>query len=73
MKGSAVWCLPSLAYPDCAVTLIGEKERASYQAYLTPAHRYLPVHETADAVHYYGKLHPSGKCLLKTGCAVCGI
>ena len=47
------------AYPDCAVTLsIGEKERASYQAYFDAgADRYLLRHETADAVHY-GKLHP---------------
>ena len=46
------------AYPDCAVTLsIGEKERASYQAYFDAgADRYLLRHETADAVHY-GKLH----------------
>ena len=47
------------AYPDCAVTLsIGEKERASYQAYFDAgADRYLLRHETADTVHY-GKLHP---------------
>ena len=47
------------AHPDCAVTLsIGEKERASYQAYFDAgADRYLLRHETADAVHY-GKLHP---------------
>ncbi len=42
------------AYPDCAVTLsIGEKERASYQAYFDAgADRYLLRHETADTVHY---------------------
>lgn len=47
-------------YPDCAVTLsIGEKERASYQAYFDAgADRYLLRHETADEAHY-GKLHPS--------------
>ncbi len=47
-------------YPDCAVTLsIGEKPRASYQAYFDAgARRYLLRHETADNVHY-GKLHPS--------------
>ena len=47
-------------YPDCAVTLsIGEKERASYQAYFDAgADRYLLRHETADEVHYQ-KLHPS--------------
>ena len=38
---------------------IGEKERASYQAYFDAgADRYLPRHETADEVHYQ-KLHPS--------------
>ena len=62
------------AYPDCAVTLsIGEKERASYQAYFDAgADRYLLRHETADAVHY-GKPRTRRKCPLKTGCAVCGI
>lgn len=47
-------------YPGCAVTLsIGEKERASYQAYFDAgADRYLLRHETADEVHYQ-KLHPS--------------
>lgn len=61
------------AYPDCAVTLsIGEKERASYQAYFDAgADRYLLRHETADAVHYGSCTRR--KCLLKTGCAVCGI
>ena len=47
-------------YPDCAVTLsIGEKERASYQAYFDAgADRYLLRHETADCEHYK-KLHPA--------------
>lgn len=47
-------------FPDCAVTLsIGEKERASYQAYYDAgANRYLLRHETAD-LQLYGKLHPS--------------
>ena len=47
-------------HPDCAVTLsIGEKERASYQAYFDAgADRYLLRHETANADHYK-KLHPS--------------
>lgn len=47
-------------YPDCAITLsIGEKERASYQAYFDAgANRYLLRHETADAAHY-AKLHPA--------------
>lgn len=46
-------------HPDCAVTLsIGEKERASYQAYYNAgAERYLLRHETADEAHYR-KLHP---------------
>lgn len=46
-------------HPDCAVTLsIGEKERASYQAYFDAgAERYLLRHETADEMHYR-KLHP---------------
>lgn len=41
-------------YPDCAVTLsIGEKDKASYQAfYDAGADRYLLRHETADEVHY---------------------
>ena len=47
-------------YPDCAVTLsIGEKERASYQAFFDAgADRYLLRHETADEVHYRS-LHPA--------------
>lgn len=46
-------------YPDCAVTLsIGEKSRASYQAYFDAgADRYLLRHETADYEHYR-RLHP---------------
>ena len=46
-------------YPDCALTLsIGEKTRASYQAYFDAgADRYLLRHETADETHYKG-LHP---------------
>ena len=55
-------------YPDCAVTLsIGEKERASYQAYFDAgADRYLLRHETADEVHYQ-KLHPSQMSLAHCG------
>lgn len=51
-------------YPDCAVTLsIGEKERASYEAYYEAgATRYLLRHETADSIHY-GKLHPASMSL----------
>ncbi len=47
------------AHPDCAVTLsIGEKERASYEAYFAAgADRYLLRHETANSAHY-GELHP---------------
>lgn len=47
-------------HPDCAITLsIGEKSRASYQAYFDAgANRYLLRHETADNTHYQ-KLHPS--------------
>lgn len=47
-------------HPDCAVTLsIGEKERASYEAYYQAgATRYLLRHETADGGHY-GRLHPA--------------
>lgn len=47
-------------HPDCAVTLsIGERERASYQAfYDAGARRYLLRHETASEAHY-GKLHPN--------------
>ena len=46
-------------YPDCAVTLsIGEKEKASYQAFFNAgADRYLLRHETADEAHYRS-LHP---------------
>lgn len=46
-------------YPDCAITLsIGEKERASYQAYFDAgADRYLLREETADPEHY-AYLHP---------------
>ncbi len=48
-------------FPDCAVTLsIGEKSRASYQAYFDAgADRYLLRHETADP-GLYGRLHPAG-------------
>ncbi len=47
-------------YPDCAVTLsIGEKDKASYQAfYDAGADRYLLRHETADEAHYQS-LHPT--------------
>ncbi len=47
-------------YPDCAVTLsLGEKEKASFQAYRDAgADRYLLRHETADDEHY-SKLHPA--------------
>ena len=47
-------------YPDCAVTLsIGEKDKASYQAfYDAGADRYLLRHETADEAHYQS-LHPA--------------
>ncbi|MCF0229337.1 MAG: [FeFe] hydrogenase H-cluster radical SAM maturase HydE [Parasporobacterium sp.] len=46
-------------HPDCAVTLsLGEKTRASYQAYFDAgADRYLLRHETADPEHY-AMLHP---------------
>ena len=52
------------AHPDCAITLsIGEKSRASYQAYFAAgANRYLLRHETADAEHY-AKLHPASMSL----------
>lgn len=48
-------------YPDCAVTLsIGEKSRASYQAFFDAgADRYLLRHETFDHAHYEN-LHPPG-------------
>ena len=47
------------AHPDSAVTLsVGEKPRASYQAYFDAgADRYLLRHETAGKKHYM-KLHP---------------
>lgn len=47
-------------WPDCAITLsIGEKSRASYQAYFDAgAERYLLRHETANAAHYR-RLHPA--------------
>ena len=47
-------------HPDCAITLsIGEKERASYQAYFDAgANRYLLRHETATPEHY-AQLHPA--------------
>ena len=47
------------SYPDCAVTLsIGERERASYEAFFEAgADRYLLRHETADDGHYR-LLHP---------------
>ncbi|MCR4842979.1 MAG: [FeFe] hydrogenase H-cluster radical SAM maturase HydE [Eubacterium sp.] len=46
-------------HPDCAVTLsIGEKERASYEAYFEAgADRYLLRHESYNPEHY-GKIHP---------------
>ena len=51
-------------HPDCAVTLsIGERERASYQAfYDAGARRYLLRHETAEEEHYK-KLHPDSMLL----------
>ena len=51
-------------HPDCAITLsIGEKSRASYQAYFDAgANRYLLRHETADETHY-AKLHPASMSL----------
>ena len=51
-------------YPDCAVTLsIGERERASYQAFFDAgADRYLLRHETANHAHY-SKLHPDNMSL----------
>ena len=51
-------------FPTCAVTLsIGEKSRASYQAYFDAgADRYLLRHETAS--HWlYGQLHPAAMSL----------
>lgn len=52
------------SFPDCAITLsIGEKPKASYQAYFDAgANRYLLRHETADELHY-GKLHPKSMSL----------
>lgn len=51
-------------HPDCAITLsIGEKERASYQAYFNAgANRYLLRHETASEEHY-ATLHPASMSL----------
>lgn len=51
-------------FPSCAITLsIGEKSRASYQAYFDAgADRYLLRHETADGDHY-AKLHPASMSL----------
>ena len=47
------------AHPDCAITLgIGEKSRASYEAFFKAgADRYLLRHETANREHYH-RLHP---------------
>ena len=52
------------AFPDCAITLsIGEKSRASYQAYFDAgANRFLLRHETADCAHY-ARLHPACQTL----------
>lgn len=51
-------------HEDCAITLsIGEKPRASYQAYFDAgANRYLLRHETADPAHY-ALLHPASMSL----------
>ncbi|MBQ4351164.1 MAG: [Clostridia bacterium] len=51
-------------FPSCAITLsIGEKSRASYQAYFDAgADRYLLRHETADGDHY-ARLHPASMSL----------
>lgn len=51
-------------HSDCAITLsIGEKERASYQAYFDAgANRYLLRHETAAPEHY-AQLHPASMSL----------
>jgi biotin synthase len=70
-------------FPDCAVTLsIGEKSKATYQAFFDAgADRYLLRHETANPMHY-SRLHPENlsfasrrECLLnlkdigfQTGC-----
>ena len=52
------------SHPDCAVALsIGEKSRASYQAYFNAgAERYLLRHETASPRHY-ARLHPASMSL----------
>lgn len=51
-------------YSDCAITLsLGEKSKASYQAYFDAgANRYLLRHETADENHYR-LLHPDSMSL----------
>ena len=51
-------------FPECAVTLsVGEKSRASYQAYFDAgADRYLLRHETASP-WLYGQLHPASMSL----------
>lgn len=51
-------------HPDCAITLsIGEKSKASYQAYFDAgANRYLLRHETATKEHYQ-QLHPQSMSL----------
>ncbi|MDD6327196.1 MAG: [FeFe] hydrogenase H-cluster radical SAM maturase HydE [Lachnospiraceae bacterium] len=51
-------------FPDCAITLsIGERSRASYQAYFDAgATRYLLRHETATDAHYKA-LHPDDMSL----------
>ena len=53
-------------YPDCAVTLsIGEKSRASYQAYFDAgADRFLLREETSNEGHYR-KLHPEGMSMTR--------
>lgn len=61
-------------YPDCAVTLsIGEKERASYQAFFDAgADRYLLRHETADEAHYRS-LHPAEMSLAHRKQCLCDL
>ena len=56
----------SASHPDCAVTLsIGERPKASYQAfYDAGARRYLLRHETALDAHY-ARLHPDSMSLAK--------
>ncbi len=51
-------------FPDCAVTLsIGEKSKATYQAFFDAgADRYLLRHETANPEHY-SRLHPENLSL----------